>query len=154
MGKIKYSNLFFIKFTLLCQIQVYRFSIFYHTNSLNARKVRQMKLPDFGLLFYFLATAAGGAISAAALFLFRKQHESAVRANQAQQNPIHYAHTRPPIRYTTHATIQATVHCIITTPIVFQPEFISRLMAATAATQGVYSKVNARKLQALRRSNS
>ena len=44
----------------------------------------------------------------------------------------------------------ATPHCISTTPTVLMREPSSRRMVATAATQGVYSSVNTRKLTALR----
>ena len=43
----------------------------------------------------------------------------------------------------------ATPHCISTTPTVLMREPSSRRMVATAATQGVYSSVNTRKLTAL-----
>ena len=43
---------------------------------------------------------------------------------------------------------QATPHCMATTPRVFREESSSRRMVATAATQGVYSRVNTRKLRA------
>ena len=46
-----------------------------------------------------------------------------------------------PINLTTNAHIQATMHCPMTIPTA-QPPPSSLLMAATAATQGVYNKQN------------
>ena len=59
-------------------------------------------------------------------------------------------HTSPAIAYAAHATIHATVHCKTTTPTVLSRESSSRRMVATAATHGVYSSVNTRKLTAAR----
>ncbi len=50
--------------------------------------------------------------------------------------------------YTPKDTTQAAKHCISTITNADQPLFISRFTAAIAATQGVYSNVNARKLAA------
>ena len=60
----------------------------------------------------------------------------------------------PKARYTSHAASQATVHCNIIIPIVFKVESISLLIAAIAATQGVYNNVNTRKLIAERTVNN
>ena len=56
-------------------------------------------------------------------------------------------HTRPntiPTQCTTNATIHAIPHCIKTTPAAARALPSSRLTAAIAATQGVYSRVNTR----------
>lgn len=50
----------------------------------------------------------------------------------------------PPSWYTTNAQIHATAHWSTTTPMVWIREPSSRRIAATAATQGVYSSVNTR----------
>lgn len=54
-----------------------------------------------------------------------------------------------PILYTANAAIQAAAHWIRTNASAAKDEFISRLTAATAATQGVYKSENTRKLTAV-----
>ena len=51
--------------------------------------------------------------------------------------------------YTRKDTTQATAHWLRATPAAFQPEPSSRFTAEMAATQGVYSRVNTRKLRAV-----
>lgn len=55
---------------------------------------------------------------------------------------------RLPIWYTRQAHTQATAHWNSATHAAPQPERISRLTAAMAATQGEYSSVNVKKLNA------
>ena len=66
-------------------------------------------------------------------------------------------HTRPntvPTQCTTNATIHAIPHCIKTTPAAARAPPSSRLTAAIAATQGVYSRVNTRNTMAVNGVNS
>ena len=49
-----------------------------------------------------------------------------------------------------NAASQATRHCANTIPTVFQPDFSSVLMVETAATQGVYSRLNTSRQAAAR----
>ena len=51
---------------------------------------------------------------------------------------VQYFHMSKPIWYTTAATSHATAHWSMTTPSALSPPPRSRLMVATAATQGVY----------------
>ena len=61
---------------------------------------------------------------------------------------MHQRRNRLPIWYTRQAHTQATAHWNSATHAAPQPERISRLTAAMAATQGEYSSVNVKKLNA------
>ena len=87
------------------------------------------------------AAAAAGAPAAAGAALFaarRAEGQHHKRPHQSEDQPVQHAHaSSAPSRRATKAAIQATPHCISTTPRVLSPEPSSRRMAATAATQGV-----------------
>ena len=114
-------------------------------------------------LFLFFAVtvsaalrAVAGAAAAAAAALFHGAAPDAPRDDGAhghdgQQKIVDQAHhTSPAIAYAANATTHATEHCRTTTPTVLSRESSSRRMVAMAATHGVYSSVNTRKLTAER----
>lgn len=93
------------------------------------------------LLFSFAAFPGTGAAGAAAAGApVPHQPDDGARRRQGQEphdQPIQKLHSRLPICHTAKPRAQATEHCSTMTPKVAQTDRSSRLMAATAATQGV-----------------
>ena len=99
-----------------------------------------------------MAIAATASAPAATLFPApdRKHHGTHHgNADEHECNDITDSHRNSlPTLYTRNAISHAMPHCITMMPSVDKRELNSRRIAATAATQGVYSRVNTRKLQA------
>ena len=99
-----------------------------------------------------MAVAAAATASAATFFPTSDgKHHCAYygNADKHEYDNIIYSHRNSlPTLYTRNAISHAMLHCITMMPSVDKRELNSRRMAATAATHGVYSRVNTRKLQA------